>query len=267
MKQLLRISIVICLQLVLLPTAIFAQSQSHYQSYLTQYDSYRKALSSFQIAKNEYDKFKTLQAQAQALTTAKTLLIERNKTLRQYIELLQNLIRETPHMATEEASTLNTLLENEKAFLTTHEKFVASISTVADANTASKQLESHNQIVLATFRQTTLSILIARTNVYAIQYEVLLTQAKSLIEEVKKEFPVEKHAVIDRWYEQMSNKRTLYQQKSSSVANAVSTIKGNPTDQIKVYQEQVRQLSLARQELIEGSRYMGELISVIRFID
>jgi len=265
---LLAISAVFISVLISFPERVRADSARAYQDYLYQFDVYRQRYADFQVAKNEYLKFKTLTSENDALEKTRVLLTQRAQLLRAYLLLLNEKLNESEHMTATDKQVYQTLINNEVSFLDNHSLLIPSVGTIADAEEVSERLEDHYTILQTSIRQTIGGLSLAELSGLAKDYDAALLAAKNLINGAAGGFTLEKQAVIDRWVLQITNKRTLYQQKFTQLSTLNTSYKGKSEDELnEKFSDIQRMVAEARQELMEGSSFMGELVTALRYRD
>lgn len=253
--------------LVFVPTAK-ADSERAYRDYLYQFDLYRQKNSEFTVAKNEYQKFKSLTSQTTALEKTIAMLSQRDQLLRAYLLLLNEKLNEDRGVNESEKTTYQTLIKNEIGFLDTHSIVVNSIGSLEDATEASRELESHYVVLGASMRQTIIGISLGQLFILSRQFDTLLADSKALLSANKGIFTPQKQATVDRWILQIQNIRSLYQQKIDTITSQNSRMKGTSIDsQDELFRTMKKDLAQARQYLVEGTAFIGELTTALRFND
>ncbi|MEK7065670.1 MAG: hypothetical protein AAB961_01640 [Patescibacteria group bacterium] len=254
--------------LILLVPHVLASSQQAYQDYLYQFDVYRQKYSEFTVAKNEYLKFKTLTSQTTALAKTIAMLSQRDLLLRAYLLLLNEKLNEDRGLLSIDRVTYQTLLTNEVVFLEGHSRLVTSIASLEDASETSQQLESHYSILQASMRQTIGGLSLGQLIVYARVFDTALADARALVDSSRGTFSPQKQATIDRWILQITNVRSLYQQKQEQIARLNAQFKGTSLDEQNSNLSTIKKnVAEARQYLIEGTGYLGELVDALRYED
>ncbi len=252
--------------LIVFVSPINATSERAYQDYLYQFDLYRQKNSEFTVAKNEYQKFKSLTSQTTALEKTISMLSQRDQLLRAYLLLLNEKLNEDRGVNESEKTTYQTLIKNEISFLDTHSMVVNSIGSLEDATDASRQLESHYVVLGASMRQTIIGISLGQLFILSRQFDTLLADSKALLSTNKGIFTPQKQATIDRWILQIQNIRSLYQQKIDTITTQNAQIKSSSVDsQDELFRQLKRELAAARQYLVEGTAFIGELTSALQF--
>ncbi|MBI4066575.1 hypothetical protein HY411_02560 [Candidatus Gottesmanbacteria bacterium] len=268
MKSLLSFLLVLLIHLVLLVPFTYALSERAYQDYLYQFDLFRQKYSDFTIAKNEYEKFGSLTSQTTALTKTSDMLAQRDQLLRAYLLLLNEKLNEDRGLGDTQRSTYRTLINNEISFLDQHSTLVQSIGSLEDASNVSRELESHYAVLGASIRQTIVGVSLGQLAVLTRQFDQNLADTKALVTTSRSSLLPQKQATVDRWLLQIQNVRSLYQQKVDSISTKNFQLKGNSIDGLDdLFRELKRDLGQAKQYLIEGNRFMGELIETIRYQD
>lgn len=254
--------------LILLVPHVLATSQQAYQDYLFQFDLYRQKYSEFTVAKNEYLKFKTLTSQTTALEKTIAMLSQRDLLLRAYLLLLNEKLNEDRGLSSIQRTTYQTLLTNEVVFLEGHSQLVGSIGSLEDATETSQQLESHYNILQASMRQTIGGITLGNLAVLAKQFDIALADARALVDTNRGIFTPQKQATIDRWLLQITNVRSLYQQKIEQITVSTRQFTGSNLDvQNRSLFELKKDVGEARQYLLDGSGYLEELIVALRYAE
>src|SRR3989344_935190 len=252
--------------LLFLAPHIFASSQQAYQDYLFQFDTYRQKYSEFTVAKNEYLKFKTLTSQTTALEKTIAMLSSRDLLLRSYLLLLNEKLNEDRGLVLTERQTYQTLINNEVIFLEDHSRLVGSIGSLDDADHASGQLASHYTVLGASVRQPLGGVTLGQLAVLAKEFDTTLASARALSDSNRGTFPPQKQATIDRWLLQIANIRSLYQQKIEQIVSTNNTFNGNTLDiQNRNLSDLKKNVSEARAYLLDGTRFLQELVESLRY--
>ncbi len=266
MKRFFSFLLVSLVLLVLLVPQSKATSERAYQDYLYQFDLYRQKFSDFTITKNEYEKFNSLSSQTTALTNTSAMLAQRDQLLRAYLLLLNEKLNEDRGLIDTQKVTYRALTGNEISFLDQHSTLVQSIGSLDDAGDVSRSLESHYAILGASMRQVIIGVSLGQLALLARQYDTALADAKALLTTNRDAFGPQKQATVDRWILQISNTRSLYQQKIDSINTKNAQLKGSSIETLDdLFGELKRDVGQAKQYLMEGNRFIGELIEALRY--
>lgn len=251
---------------VLLVPRSFATSERAYQDYLYQFDVYRQKYSDFTIAKNEYEKFGSLTSQTTALEKTNAMLSQRDLLLRAYLLLLHEKLNQDKGLLDTQKTTYRTLMSNEIGFLNQHSTLVQSIGSLEDANSVSRELESHWAVLQASIRQTIIGVSLGQLAVLTRQFDTEFADAKALIATSRGNFSPQKQSTMDRWLLQIQNIRSLYQQKIDGITAKNMLLKGNSIESMDdIFRQLKRDMGQAKQYLIEGNGFIGELIDTVRY--
>lgn len=260
------VSFVIFVIFVIFVPRIRASSERAYQDYLYQFDLYRQSYSDFTIAKNEYEKFGSLTSQTKALTKTSGMIAQRDQLIRAYLLLLNETLNEDKGLGDSQKLTYHTLINNEITFLDQHASLVGSIGSLEDATNVSRELESHWAVLGSSMRQTIVGVSLGQLALLGRQFDQTLADAKAIIATSRTSFTPQKQATIDRWLLQITNTRSLYQQKIDSITTTNAHLKGTTIDSLdEAFRQLKRDLGQAKQYLLEGNRFMGELIESLRY--
>jgi len=247
---------------------VHASSQTAYQDYLFQYDGYRSALNEFKVTKSEYQKYKTLTSETTALEKSKKMLETRDTLLRAYLLFLNEKLNEATSLSASNKSLYQTLIKNEVTFLEGHTALIPAIGTITDAEEVSGKLTSHNSVLQSSMRQIIVAIQSAELIKANTTYGEILTSIQNLILKARETMSPEKIATMDRWFLQIQNKRSLYQQKMDSVQTKNTSLKASRVDEIEAaFGEIQKEMGSAKQYLSEGASYLKELTTSMKYID
>ena len=119
MKKITALLVLFLLTPFVFALSVRATSSQAYQDYLYQFDLYRQKYNDFQVAKNTYEKFNTLESQSLALSSTKTMLQQRNTLLHAYLLYLYERVGEHGGITPSNKQLYQSLLANELAFLET----------------------------------------------------------------------------------------------------------------------------------------------------
>jgi hypothetical protein len=253
--------------LFIIASPILADSQTAYKDYLFQNDTYRQKYSEFSVAKTEYEKFKSLTSQTDALEKTKSMLQSRDQLLRSYLYVLNEKLNEDTGLSTTSKATYQGLIKNEVTFLENHTLLIPSIGSLGDADTVSKQLESHYDILQVSIRQIISGIALGNLTTLARSFDTNLGYAQNLTGQYGYLFSLPKQSTINRWVLQIQNKRTLYQQKTEAISNAAIQLKSSSSNLDYNFQNIMKNVAEAKQYLVEGTSFMGELATALKYQD
>lgn len=259
----------IAASLLLLPqiSIVLASSEQAYKDYIFQFDTYRRKNAEFLVAKNEYEKFKSLASETAALDKTKLMLSQRDELLRAYLLLLNEKLNETRGMASSDRSLYQTLIANEVVFLQKQAMLVTGIGSLRDASNVSGELESHYGVLQGSMRQTIIGISIGVLLELKSQFDSTLGSIRALINTNRGIFLPQKQATIDRWLLQIENKNTLFQQKIDAILGASAKFRSTSSisDMDRTFQEQKSQIQEAKQYLVEAQSYVKEVITTLKY--
>jgi len=265
------LSVFAFLLLLLLPALLTprvrATSQQAYSDYLYQFDQYRQKYNDFVVAKNTYQKFNTLDAQSTALSTAKTMLSQRDLLLHAYLSFLYERVGEQAGITPTNRQLYQSLLTTELAFLENQSSLVSSINTTDDATTISQQLEDHYQVLSATMDQIIAGLSFGQLNVIAQNFQLQLTNAQQLVQFNSATITQAKQTTINNWITQITSKQNLYQQKIASI-NAASAAMANsidPNDLSSKFLNVQSQLNDAKGYLSDSIANLGEIVNALQY--
>lgn len=267
MRKLLPI-VVLFLLLALPFGVVVASSQQAYQDYLYQFDLYRQKYSDFQVAKNEYQKFKSLTSQTQALEATKIMLAQRDQLLHAYLVNLGEKVTEEQGLSAVNKNLYRSLIQSELTFLEHHAQLIPSINSIDDAISISQELESHYQVLQTSMHQIIADISLAKLGTIAQYFDQNVRVAQTLVNTNATTFAPGKVNTINRWLLQIQNKRSLYQQKVDDANQAITALTStDPNDLDQKFNDILRQIGDAKQYLSDGISFLGELGNALKYVD
>lgn len=253
----------------LLAVPINASSQQAYRDYLYQFDVYRSVFSDFQTARGEYLKFQTLTSQSTALTKAKTMLAQRAMLLRTYLLLLTERLNENPGLAADEQNRYLSLLTSEINFLDRQKSAVPAIASLEGATGHSKELETHYPTLYAAMRGIAAELLRGGVAAQVSDFDRLFDNAKTLGSGNRPLSSPEKQATIDRWMVVIANRRGVLEQTLEDVRLTDQKIFKTtvPDEADRWFTDSAKAIAAAKQQLIEVTANLTELIASMRYQD
>jgi hypothetical protein len=247
---------------------VYATSDQARQDYLFQFDTYRAKYTDFQVAKNEYAKFNTLTAQTTALEKTKTMLTQRDQLLRSYLFLLNEKLNEDAGLNATTKQLYRTVISSEVTFLEGHARLIPAIGSLEDAVHVSQELESHYRVLQVSIRQILIGLSLGQLSILSGIYDTTLHDAQALVATYGSVFSNQKQETVNRWLLQITNKRTLYQQKLQEITSAGYQLKTTDAQELdRQYREITNKIGEARQYLLEGASFLTELKNSIQYID
>lgn len=252
---------------VIFVTQVRATSQQAYQDYLYQFDLYRQKYNDFQVAKNAYDKFKTLESQTQALSATKFMLSQRDLLLHSYLVYLYERVGEQAGIDPANKQLYQSLLSNELTFLETQSNLVSSINSIDDATTTSQALESHYQVLQATIREISAGISLGQLNQISQNFNRQVTVAQNIFGQNAAQLTPDKRSTISNWVLQISNKQSLYQQKINEITTAINSFSNSndSTDLDQKYADITSKIGEAKQYLADSISNLQEVVNAMQY--
>ncbi len=245
---------------------VFAASTQAYQDYLFHFNIYRQKYSEFQVAKNSYEKFKTLESQSQALAATKTMLSQRDQLLHAYLVFLSEKVTEEAGLTTVNKQLYQSLIRNELTFLEGHSQLIPSINSIEDTSTVSEELESHYQVLQISIRQIIAGLALGRLAVISRNLDKNIGMAQTLVNTQAALLTPDKVQTVNRWFLQITSKKNLYQQKVDEVNRDVTGLTGYDVGDIdQRFNEILGKIGEARQYLRDDISYLGEIVRAIKY--
>lgn len=257
---------------VLLAPKAHATSQQAYQDYLYQFDLYRQDHNNFKVAQNEYFKFQTLTSQQTALSATITMMAQRDVLLKTYLLLLNEKLNESTGILPSDRTYYQSLIQNENLFLTNHATLVTSVASIQDAMNVSRQLEDHYKVLQGSELQIISGISLGNLTGLANIFDKNLADARALVSINRGIFSSAKQSLLDRWILQITNKRSLYQAKIDDINVKIAQLKVSNSsfsniDPTLLYGTIKQELGNARQYLLDGTSFMGELVNELKYLN
>lgn len=247
------------------PIAVHATSQQAYQDYQFQFDQYRQRYAEYQIAVTQYKQFNSLASQQDALDKAKLLLAQRSNAAKTYFLFLNEKLSENPGFVTSELTIYRAIITNQIAYLDQNIVLAPSIASLDDAERVSEEFVKNYETMQAAYRQTIAAIELGYLNYFAKKFDELAVNAQALITAARSESSPQKQAVLDRWLLALSNKHSLYQQKSNTIRASIPKITGDVRQQDRLFLQLQTNFGAAKQDLVEASSYLKEIENALKY--
>jgi len=245
--------------------SVSASSEKVYKDYLYQYDVYRQKYSEFKIAKNEYDKFKSLTSETVLLDKTKLLLTSRNFLLKTYLLVLKNKLIENRGMIESEKGLYQTLIDNEVKFLDENSLLIPSIVTLQDASRVADLLTSHYQVLNSSMYQTVIVLSLGNLEILSRAYDDIYDKFNIFIDANRQYYPASKKSISGTWMNSIKSKRTLNKEKVNLIKDMNDKLRNiGLTEMQRSANNIIKNLNEAKLYLQEGASYMEELKSALK---
>jgi hypothetical protein len=263
---------IVILFLLILPSffakPVRATSQQAYQDYLHQFDRYRQTYSDFQLARDTYLKYRSLTSQTAAVTAAQTMMAQRNLLLHSYLSFLNEKLNDDQGLGTAAKQQYQGNLQREITFLDAQKEQIAGVTTIDDATRSSGLLETHYLPLHITIRQTIIGVTLGKLLDLTKSFDQNLATAQTLVSKNTAILTPEKVSIINRWFVQIQNTRTLYQQKIDDIGvfatTQIATV-SSLSDLDQKFADINKKFAEARQLLTQQSSYLGEVVTALQY--
>ena len=245
-----------------------ASSQQAYQDYLFQFDRYRQTYSDFQLARDTYLKYRSLTSQTAAISATQTMMTQRNLLLRGYLLFLNEKLNEDQGLGTTAKQDYQGNLQKELSFLETQNQYIAGLTSLDEATSTSKLLETHYVPLHITIRQTIIGLSIGKLSALSGMFDQNLQTAQTLVSTNTTALAPEKVGIINRWLTQIQNTRNLYQQKIDEIGPFATTQFASVTTMGDIDQKFVdisKKITEAKQLLTQATSYLGEVVTALQY--
>ncbi len=259
------LALVLILGFAVFSPPVYASSQQAYQDYQYQFDVYRQRLSDFRIALNQYQQFKSLAAQQDAIERVKLYIAQRDNVAKTYFLFLNEKVSENPGFGKAEISTYRAIITNQIAFLDQNVVLAPSIASFEDALSVSEKFETNYEIMQSAYRQLIASLELGYLTYFAKRFDTAVGRAQALITSSRPDSSPQKQAILDRWLLALSNKHSLYQQKANTVRAGIPKIVGDVQQQDRLFGQVQTTINAARQDLVEAASYLKELETALKY--
>ncbi len=258
--------VLLLLFLALPMTLIFATTEQARKDYQFQFDLYRQKNTEFQVAKNEYQKFKTLTSQTTALDKTKSMLSQRDQLLHSYLSFLAEKLAEDQGVSPSVKQQYISILQNELIFLEKHAQTIPSIGSIEDSENVSQELESHYLVLSSSIRQILNGLSVGQLSILGSKFDTVVRDSQLIMSTVGGSLSPAKQQTINRWILQIQNKRQFFQQKVDAIVVANSQLTGLDMEDLDNKFSDIQQTTAeARAYLVEGASFMIELKNALKY--
>lgn len=249
----------------LLPGTVQATSRQAYADYQYQFSRFRTKLSEFQTAYSTYKQYGSLASEQEALTRIQQLIPQRNLATKTYFLYLNERLLENPGISQSKRGLWQVQITGHTAFLDTHSARTGSITTFDDARTLDNEYTVRYLDMQAGYRQVIAAIQLGYLSYFSDKYTQAAARAQALAEASRGQVTPQKQALFDRWLLALTNQHSLYLQKAKTIEEAVPKIKGSLQTQNQEFTRVSAQITQAREYLIDGISYLGELEQELKY--
>lgn len=228
-----------------------ADYQEALQAYQLTTEKYRNNHQEYISAKNSYLKYKSLNAQQEALIKTKFFLQERDNLLISYYQLLKEKVFLIPGIPPYEKNMLINQLDVRMNQFKIHKESVSAIADINDCVLKSQEIDKISKNLLTETQKIYGSILIGKVTFEAEKYAQTQNQIKEIINLMK--LNNNQLTKLERWFLEANYKFELVQQKIEEAKNSFSSLN---TD----YYEGKNFLK-SKQLVIEANQYLKEAVS------
>lgn len=223
------------------------------QDYLFQFSSYSSAHEKYLNAKDIFEKFGTIQAQQDAISTAKQALTTRAQSLISYLELLKIVLTNLQSMDVSLRNSQFGKLEASQSFLRNHAENIKKTQSIAEINEESARFEREYEPLEDLAYESLSVILIGRLQSYE-------ARANSLVNNFENSDKLPKTQAVTQGISQIKNKLS---QTRLSIDKAVNTIVEYQKDRLgkgnAAYKNVQKDINEGKQTLREAAQLLKEL--------
>lgn len=258
-------AILVILFLVQASSLVHATSRQAYGDFQFQFDQYRNKLAAFQTAYSTYKQYGSLASQQEALVKVQELIPQRNLATKTYFEFLNEKLIENPGLTSSQRGQYQMRIANHIKALDQNSAQVGSIATFADAKALSDWYDGSYKFIQADFRQSIITIQLGYLSYFAAKLTEAASRAQSLAEASRGIVTPEKQVILDRWLLALTNQYDLYQQAENAIEGAIPKLVGDQQSQDRDFTEIQTRIAQARQYLIDGVSYLGEIEEALKY--
>ncbi len=263
MRKLLSAVLLLLVMLLVSKVPVYASSAQAYQDFQYQFDLYRTSLSNYVTARNQYKQFNTLESSQDTLDKVKVYIAQRNQVAKAYFLFLNEKISEDPGLISTDLNLYRGLITNQVGFL--DQNTAAPIGSLDDATKTSTAFIKNYLPMQMGYRQIIVGLELGYLSFFATKFDAAAATAQNLITASHGYASPEKQATLDRWLIALSNKHSLYQEQDKAIRKAMTSIKGDIQEQDRQLASVQKLIVSARQNLVEGTSYLGEVETALQY--
>jgi len=129
-------------------------SQQYYEDFLKSFRQYQSLVEPFKTKKSQHQAFQSVTTQAELLGVSQELLKAEIKAISDYTHFVKTYLAEATQILNYQENYLYVKLDDEVTFLKLSEQKASSLSSLAEANSLAKDLETHYQRITQMAYQT-----------------------------------------------------------------------------------------------------------------
>lgn len=268
MKRTLFLILLIIILPILLVKQIIATPAQAYQDYLYQYDLYRQKYSDFRIAKSEYEKYKTLVSEKNALESAKSMLIQRNLLFNAYLSYINERLNAGEGLTDAQKRMYQTFIRNEETTLTAQNQAIPSLAALNDVTKASQEFDNRYLTIQKTLRQAIVSLSLGSLSTQQIQYDQALQDIKLFLINHASDYSAERRATFERWLIQSTAKEDIFKQKYDETTSQNNAITARSLQELDtIFNKLQTEVKQANQYLNEAISALDEIVKTLPYTE
>jgi len=233
-----------------------------YQDYLYSFNLYRTSHTNYVTAKSEYLAYKTLTSETRAIEATRETLKTRSEALRTYLTALRMKLAETTGILDYQQNLQYLKLDNETAWLDSHQDSLSSPGSLGDLTKQSSQLEKRYPNTELLAYQTLGTILSGKENSLREKVSAQIDAAGEQLTKMKEEG--ENVDTFERWVLEARKKVTLSEEKQTEAEKIISSIKDSDNEKRKKFNQAQFTYEEANQYLKEAVSFLSEIIRGIK---
>lgn len=236
-------------------------SNRAYQDYLYNFNLYRTSYQNYLSAKNEYQAYKTLNAETKALETTRQMLQKRDETLRTYLTALRMKLGETTNIINYQQNLQYLKLDTETTWLASHKETLAQTNSIADLLLTSSQLEQkYPEIELLSY-QTLGTILAGKQNSLRAKIVIQSQKIEDKLNQIEKED--QGVSLLGNWLIEAKKKLSLSEEKQREGETILKTLKTNDQSKKREFERAQAAFEQSNQYLKDAAAFLMEIIQEI----
>lgn len=238
-----------------------------YKDYIYNYDLYRKAYASYQLARSEYLQAKTLTAKTKARDATGEMIKTRDQVVITYLTALRMKLSESVGISDTIREGFYSRIDSEADWHTNHRELTTSAATLEDLFQDSNDAWKRFVVTEALAYEIHSEIMVGKVGVLREETRQVFGELRDFVSKVRQEGKKDTQT-IERWILEIENRISRSEEKETTARKLVTELpKFGSSERLSQYNQVQYRLEESLQYLKEANSYLRETVKEIKTAD
>jgi hypothetical protein len=246
-----------------------------YQKYQESVSTYRETYDEYVLARSQYIRFGTLQAEKEARDKTIAFLEARDQVVMDYLALPRIKLEEEIGIDETIKTDLLARIDDELVWYESHQDALSSALTldelVSDSNEAQTRYKKTQEVAFSSVAEISFGKVVSFSDRFDEIFEFTKDKLNSIKSDTREEYQLSErqNELVDRWVLETETRKNRAEELSLDVRDKVTKkgFAGEINRSLSVYNEMLGGLSVVVNHLDEGGRFIQEILRIIKTKD